>query len=98
MVVRLTSGDNIRFALSDIAAIEFAAVGHEAVDLGLSVRWASCNVGAENPEDLGGGLLGLDHPGDLTREIAAALFVAVDRRTAQRTDAERFELFHQICP
>jgi len=54
MVVRLTSGDSIRFALSDIAAIEFAAVGHEAVDLGLSVRWASCNVGAENPEDLGG--------------------------------------------
>ena len=26
---------------------------HEAVDLGLSVKWASCNVGANNPEDYG---------------------------------------------
>ena len=25
----------------------------EAVDLGLSVKWASCNVGAESPEDYG---------------------------------------------
>ena len=27
--------------------------GHEAVDLGLSVRWATCNIGANNPEDFG---------------------------------------------
>ena len=27
--------------------------GHEYVDLGLSVKWATCNVGAENPEDYG---------------------------------------------
>ena len=27
--------------------------GHEAVDLGLSVKWATCNIGAINPEDLG---------------------------------------------
>lgn len=27
--------------------------GHEYVDLGLSVKWATCNVGAENPEDAG---------------------------------------------
>lgn len=27
---------------------------HEAVDLGLSVKWASCNVGANSPEDYGG--------------------------------------------
>ena len=26
---------------------------HEYVDLGLSVKWATCNVGAENPEDAG---------------------------------------------
>ena len=25
----------------------------EAVDLGLSVKWASCNVGADSPEDSG---------------------------------------------
>ena len=28
--------------------------GHEAVDLGLSVRWATCNVGADSPEKYGG--------------------------------------------
>lgn len=27
---------------------------HEAVDLGLSVKWATCNVGAESPEEYGG--------------------------------------------
>lgn len=26
---------------------------HEYVDLGLSVKWATCNVGAQNPEDYG---------------------------------------------
>ena len=26
---------------------------HECVDLGLSVKWATCNVGADNPEDFG---------------------------------------------
>ncbi len=28
--------------------------GHEYVDLGLSVKWATCNVGATSPEELGG--------------------------------------------
>ena len=27
---------------------------HEAVDLGLSVKWANCNVGADSPTDYGG--------------------------------------------
>jgi hypothetical protein len=27
--------------------------GYEWVDLGLSVKWATCNIGAENPEDYG---------------------------------------------
>ena len=27
--------------------------GHEVVDLGLSVKWAACNVGAEKPSDYG---------------------------------------------
>lgn len=30
------------------------AIGKGAVDLGLSVRWANCNVGAESPEEFGG--------------------------------------------
>ena len=28
--------------------------GHDYVDLGLSVKWATCNVGASKPEDYGG--------------------------------------------
>ena len=31
----------------------FAQSGHEYVDLGLSVKWATCNIGAEKPEDFG---------------------------------------------
>ena len=27
--------------------------GHDYVDLGVSVKWATCNVGADNPEDYG---------------------------------------------
>ena len=27
--------------------------GHEAVDLGLSVKWAACNIGASKPEEYG---------------------------------------------
>ena len=27
--------------------------GHEWVDLGLSVKWATCNVGAIQPEEFG---------------------------------------------
>lgn len=27
--------------------------GHEWVDLGLSVKWATCNIGADSPEDYG---------------------------------------------
>ena len=27
--------------------------GHEYVDLGLSVKWATCNIGANSPEDYG---------------------------------------------
>ena len=29
------------------------ANGHEYVDLGLSVKWATCNIGAKKPEDYG---------------------------------------------
>ena len=28
-------------------------VQHEYVDLGLSIKWATCNVGADKPEDAG---------------------------------------------
>ena len=32
---------------------EYVESPYEAVDLGLSVKWASCNVGAESPEEYG---------------------------------------------
>ena len=39
-------GDGVSSATGTIA-------GHEYVDLGLSVKWATCNVGANSPEDYG---------------------------------------------
>lgn len=44
-------------AISANCAAQFEASGtidgHEYVDLGLSVKWATCNIGAEKPEDYG---------------------------------------------
>jgi len=34
-------------------ALVYAQSGHEYVDLGLSVKWATCNIGADKPEDSG---------------------------------------------
>ena len=43
--------------ITDIDSIKFkeqtAQNGHEYVDLGLSVKWATCNVGADSPEEYG---------------------------------------------
>lgn len=33
--------------------VDSTKINHEAVDLGLSVKWASCNVGASSPEEFG---------------------------------------------
>ena len=38
---------------SDNVVFEVQISKYEAVDLGLSVKWATCNVGAERPEDYG---------------------------------------------
>ena len=38
---------------SDVQQIRDAYNGHEWVDLGLSVKWATCNIGADKPEDYG---------------------------------------------
>ena len=39
---------------ADVALVaRFVAPLYEAVDLGLSVKWASCNIGAASPEDYG---------------------------------------------
>lgn len=38
--------------------------GHETVDLGLSVKWAACNLGASDPSDYGEYYVwGITHPG-----------------------------------
>jgi len=44
------------YTASEADCVEFAetpAVQHEYIDLGLSVKWATCNVGATSPEDYG---------------------------------------------
>ena len=38
----------------DVQIISGSINGHDYVDLGLSVKWATCNVGASKPEDYGG--------------------------------------------
>ena len=44
---KVESVDSITFAEPQAAA---PVTTHEYVDLGLSVKWATCNVGAEKPE------------------------------------------------
>lgn len=41
--------------VSDIDSVKFIELnnGYEYVDLGLSVKWATCNVGATAPEEYG---------------------------------------------
>lgn len=49
------NGETIQYALSDIESVDITNQKiHEYVDLGLSVKWATCNVGADKPEDFGG--------------------------------------------
>ena len=43
------SSDKEEYVLAFVQKIN----GHEYVDLGLSVKWATCNVGASKPEDYG---------------------------------------------
>ena len=57
MVVRHQTNNTRQFPFADVEWIEFAnktaAELREAVDLGLSVMWATCNVGATTPEGYG---------------------------------------------
>ena len=59
-------GRQFRFVIADIDSINITAIkdtlnnpdpsydyDHEYVDLGLSVKWATCNVGASQPEEYG---------------------------------------------
>ena len=54
-----TDGSATEFLINDVDSISFVAPttgtenGYEWVDLGLSVKWATCNVGATKPEEYG---------------------------------------------
>lgn len=58
LLIHLKSGNKQWCPIATIASITFAegdvSEYHEAVDMGLSVCWATCNVGASHPEDFGG--------------------------------------------
>ncbi len=51
-VITVTTTDGGKTA-ECIVTVPQTINGHEYVDLGLSVKWATCNVGAENPWDYG---------------------------------------------
>lgn len=48
---KMAAADSITF--TEPQAVTPETPTHEYVDLGLSVKWATCNVGAEKPEDYG---------------------------------------------
>ncbi len=54
-----TDGSTTEYLINDVDSISFVAPttgienGYEWVDLGLSVKWATCNVGATKPEEYG---------------------------------------------
>ena len=59
VVKGLSAGETVIFAITedggktarcDVSVLEDLS-GHGYVDLGLSVRWAACNVGADSPEE-----------------------------------------------
>lgn len=56
--IHLNNGTITTFKASEVEKVEFCGpteqTEHEAVDLGLSVNWATCNIGAETPEEEGG--------------------------------------------
>ena len=52
--VHFKSGSTQQIPFESIAFFEFSSDPHEAIDLGLSVKWATCNIGASLPEEYGG--------------------------------------------
>ena len=60
MNIRQTDGTQLRYAVSVVDSVWFdkdeqqePSGNYEYVDLGLSVKWATCNVGATAPEEYG---------------------------------------------
>lgn len=59
-IIYKNNGESLRLLYAELDSIVTFDVsidrvnGHECIDLGLSVKWASCNVGATKPEEYGG--------------------------------------------
>lgn len=56
MKVNTNDGKSVEYNVSDISSVTWESVGapqYEYVDLGLSVMWATCNIGATKPEEYG---------------------------------------------
>ena len=53
VIVQTTSAKKGTTPAKQTAATTGVIKGHEWVDLGLSVKWATCNVGANSPEEYG---------------------------------------------
>lgn len=46
--------DTFTYVVADTFTLVQKGTFYEAIDLGLSVKWASCNIGAKSPEEYGG--------------------------------------------
>lgn len=46
-------GTKVPYVAAEVDSVGFTEITHEYVDLGLSVMWATCNVGANTPEERG---------------------------------------------
>lgn len=58
MYVYLSDGSVVTYNVAEVDSVVFAEVadetnGYEYVDLGLSVKWAACNVGSDSASDYG---------------------------------------------
>ena len=54
VVIYDKEGNDLHYYSSDdVSKVDFTDTYHEYVDLGLSVKWATCNVGADSPEEYG---------------------------------------------
>ncbi len=62
------------------------SMAQTAVDLGLSVRWADCNLGAEKPEDYGGLYGWADPTGECTDTLPPSLHHRLYRHHRPKPD------------
>ena len=49
----ISKKESLFYPSDGVSSATGTIAGHEYVDLGLSVKWATCNVGANSPEDYG---------------------------------------------